>query len=363
MSKPDPWLKRLPEDELPESARALIPQLQRQVLAWHRVSGRHDLPWQVSDPYAVWVSEIMLQQTQVATGMYRYPSWMNRFPTLSSLARATQEEVVKEWEGLGYYARARNLHAAARQIMEKHDGVFPKARADRLALPGVGPSTASAIGAFAFGLREPILDGNVMRVWSRWWADEAPDLPPAPAARFWWGWVHATTPEDPAQVGPWTQAMMDLGATVCVPKNPRCPQCPLKDTCRARAMGQQERWPKPARKTVVKDWSIHWAWVVQEGKVAVTQRPQGGPWQGLWVLPEVFEPGSLKPLAHGKHALSHRRIQWQIHRFAPDVLESSASSIHWVDPTQFAALALPRPLRAWWQDLTPEARHSLFQLS
>ena len=358
MAKSDPWLKRLPEDELPAGARALIPDLQAQVLKWHRVFGRHDLPWQVSDPYAVWVSEIMLQQTQVATGMYRYPSWMSRFPTLESLAQASQAEVVKEWEGLGYYARARNLHAAAQLIAQQHGGQFPSDRASRLALPGVGPSTASAIGAFGFGLREPILDGNVMRVWARWWADAAPSGTPAQQSRFWWGWVHAATPDKPEQVGAWTQAMMDLGATVCTPKNPRCDVCPLRSTCRGFASGEPERWPMRGRKTLVKDWEISWAWVVKEGKVAVVQRPAGGPWHGLWVLPEAPTPPGSMELGQGKHALSHRRIAWSIHAHSPKLV---GDEVQWVDAPGFAALALPKPLRAWWQGLSPAVRLSLFE--
>ena len=168
MAKPDPWAKRWPESDLPSAERAFLPTLQQQLLAWQPRHGRHDLPWHTSDPYGVWVSEVMLQQTQVATGLYRYPAWMRQFPTVASLASASRDDVLVAWEGLGYYNRARNLHAAAQAIVAQHAGVFPEDRTDRLALPGVGPSTASAIGAFAFGKREAIFDGNVARVWSRW---------------------------------------------------------------------------------------------------------------------------------------------------------------------------------------------------
>lgn len=359
--KPDPWSVRLPEGELPSEAVRKIPELQGKVLAWHARHGRHDLPWQVEDPYAVWVSEVMLQQTQVATGLYRFPSWMRRFPTLKSLAEATVDEVLKEWEGLGYYARARNLHAAAQVIEHDHGGVFPKERALRLALPGVGASTASAIGAFAFGLREAILDANVLRVWGRWWADEAPEGPAATRSRFFWGWAQAVTPRDPGQVRAWTQAMMDLGATACTPRAPACSTCPLQASCRAFALGEQEAWLPPARKTKVQQWSLDWAWVLEEGRVAVYQRPAGGPWQGLWALPEMelgSDCGAL--VAEGRHALSHRKIEWTIHRATLESLKEMPAPIAWVGLEDFSALALPRPLRAWWEGLGLERRLMLF---
>lgn len=359
MATPDPWLRRLPEEALPATARALIPGLREAVLSWHAVHGRHDLPWQVEDPYGVWVSEVMLQQTQVATGLVRYPSWMARFPTVQALAAAPLDEVLKAWEGLGYYARARNLHRAARQLVEAHGGRVPAERALRLALPGVGPSTASAIGAFGFGRREAILDGNVQRVWARWWADAAPEGPPSAQARFWWGWAQAVTPEDPGQVRAFTQAIMDLGATVCTPRKPACQDCPLRATCRAFASGQPEAWPRPSRRSPVKDWPIAWAWTVDDAhRLAVVQRPAGGPWEGLWTLPECPQPPDAEPLAAGRHALSHRRIAWAIH---PCPRPSRALPLRWVDQEQFQALALPRPLRRWWQSLTPSRRARLFQ--
>lgn len=358
-SKPDPWLNRLPEDKLPFAAVQKIPELQDKVLAWHALHGRHDLPWQVQVPYAVWVSEVMLQQTQVATGLYRFPSWMRRFPTLKDLADSTVDEVLKEWEGLGYYARARNLHAAAQIVQREHGGVFPSEREARLALPGVGASTASAIGAFGFGMREAILDANVLRVWGRWWADQAPEGPASVRSRFFWGWAQAATPEGSSQVRAWTQAMMDLGSTVCTPRKPSCNTCPLRESCRAFALEEQEAWPPPARKTKVKEWNLHWAWVIKGGKVAVYRRPAGGPWQGLWALPEMgAEEGNL--IAEGRHALSHRKIRWQIRQVLPESLRAVSLPVEWVELEGFSALALPRPLRAWWQDLKPEERLSLF---
>jgi len=354
MATADPWLKRWGPERLPPEEYGLLPLLQAQMLDWQRRHGRHDLPWHTHDPYGVWVSEVMLQQTQVATGMYRYPAWMERFPTVESLAAASSEEVMSAWEGLGYYARARNLHAAAKQVVEKHDGRFPESREDRLALPGVGPSTASAIGSFALGFPEAIFDGNVARVWARWWGDRPLPAAPAEQTKFWWGWAQAATPSVPKDVRTWTQGIMDLGATVCTPRKPQCPACPWKDSCRALALGTPEAWPLKKPKLVRKDWILAWLWDVQDGRLAVVQRDASGPWQGLWALPEGV--ASLPPVAEGKHDLSHRKIQWSISPgFAP-----VETPVVRVSRTEFEALALPRPLRRWWVDLQEEQRQQLF---
>lgn len=341
----------------------MIPELQRRLLEWQRVSGRHDLPWHTRDPYGVWVSEVMLQQTQVSTGWVRYPLWMARFPTLKDLASATEDEVLSEWEGLGYYARARNLRAAAQQVVGRHAGVFPEARNDRLALPGVGPSTASAIGAFAFDRPEAILDGNVARVWSRWWGDRPLPASPSEQTRFWWGWAQAATPTDPRDLHAWTQGMMDLGATICVPKNPRCSQCPWNASCRALALGTPEAWPIKAKKAERKEWVLRWVWKAEEGRVWVIQRPPGGPWEGLWALPEGEAPLASPLLGQGKHELSHRRIRWSIRSSGETpgtVSPWPGGSGKWVTAHEFQALALPRPLRVWWGERTEAEREGLF---
>lgn len=356
----DPWARRWPVDRLPPAELALLPRLQEQMLAWQPRHGRHDLPWHTYDPYGVWVSEVMLQQTQVATGLYRYPAWMARFPTVQSLAQASEDDVLAAWEGLGYYSRARRLHAAARLIVERHAGRFPRDRDDRLALPGIGPSTASAIGAFAFGLREAIFDGNVARVWARWWGDRP--LPPAASdrARFWWGWAQEATPPG-AGVRVWTQGIMDLGATVCTPKAPRCPQCPWRESCRAWALGTPLAWPVKPPKAARKPWDIAWRWAQRDGRVAVRQRRGPGPWEGLWTLWESGEPDDpetpIPPIAQGRHDLSHRKIRWTIRA---DAAEHVPADAVWVTRAGFEALALPRPLRRWWTDLAEDQRQALF---
>lgn len=354
----DPWLKRWPEEQLPEAEKQLLPEIQAQLLAWQPRHGRHDLPWHTLDPYGVWVSEVMLQQTQVATGLYRYPAWMARFPTVKHLALASEDEVLSAWEGLGYYNRARNLHAAARRIMEAHGGVFPSDRSDRLSLPGVGPSTASAIGAFAFGAREAIFDGNVARVWSRWWGDRP--LPPTnpERVRFWWGWAQAATPTSPDGIRTWTQGMMDLGATVCTPRKPLCSSCPWQSTCRAFALGTPEAWPLKKAKLERKDWILSWGWDVNAQGLAVTQRLPGGPWEGLWTLPELSEGVAGEEVAQGRHELSHRRIRWKI--ITPSGVADFPSHTRRVSMKEWEALALPRPLRRWWTDLSIDQRLDLF---
>lgn len=353
----DPWRQRLAENFLPVSELQQIPLLREQLLSWQPRHGRHDLPWHTQDPYGVWVSEVMLQQTQVATGLYRYPAWMARFPTLQSLASASEDEVLSAWEGLGYYNRARNLHRAAQQIVEHHGGIFPVDRDDRLALPGIGPSTASAIGAFAFGQREAIFDGNVARVWSRWWGDRPLPEKAADQTRFWWGWAQAATPVSPPDIRTWTQGMMDLGATVCTPRKPACSQCPWQSTCRAFALGTPEAWPLKKAKAERKDWLISWQWNVTSEGLAVQQRVGAGPWKGLWTLPEGESEGEA--LGQGRHELSHRRIQWKIMNGKKD--SDFPSSVKRVCMKEWEALALPRPLRRWWTDLTLEQRIQLFE--
>ena len=351
----------MPEKAFASDVQTQWPSLRQQLLAWHRSHGRHGLPWHTQDPYAIWVSEVMLQQTQVSTGLVRYPAWMARFPTVQSLAAAPLDEILGAWEGLGYYARARNLHAAAQRILSEHGGVFPYLRADRLALPGVGPSTASAIGAFAFGEREAIFDGNVARVWSRWWGDRV--LPETPAARqrFWWGLAQAATPSDPKDIRIWTQAIMDLGATVCTPRRPACPQCPWKESCRALALGDPEAWPLKGRRAPRSEWLLPWAWVVRDERVAVLQRPAGGVWPGLWSLPEIaMEEGAV--LATGRHELSHRKVRWSLRRSPGSWVPDPPVGVtwEWVTAEQLAALALPRPLRRWWDGLSETDRAALF---
>jgi A/G-specific adenine glycosylase len=350
----DPLLKLLPPASFSPVLQAEWPRVRAQLLAWHAQQGRHALPWITTDPYGVWLSEVMLQQTQVSTGLVRYPAWLAQFPTIATLAAASVETVLIAWEGLGYYARARNLHRAAQQMVAEHGGAMPLERAARLALPGIGPSTASAIGAFAFGQPEAIFDGNVRRVWGRYLATALPEpLSHAARDRWLWSYAQAVMPTAPAEVRAWTQAIMDLGATVCTPKAPRCDRCPLAEGCRGRASGDPTAFPPVKARTAVQEWPLAWLWVRQGDRVAALERPTPGVWGGLWALPEG-EPDQWPavPAAQGTQVLSHRKVRWRIHP-APDLPANAIPAVTWLTRSEWEAKPWPRALRQWWTALTP----------
>jgi len=264
------------------------------LIAWYDDHGRKDLPWQQErTPYRVWVSEIMLQQTQVATVIPYFARFMARFPAITVLAAAPLDEVLAHWSGLGYYSRARNLHAAACQICEFHGGRFPETIDALTALPGVGRSTAGAILAQALGQRHPILDGNVKRVLTRYHAVEGwPGK--NDVERRLWDLAEAHTPAH--RCADYTQAIMDLGATVCSRSKPACDRCPVRDGCAARRAGTQARYPaaKPRKAVPVRTATL--LLVTNEAnEVLLVKRPPTGIWGGLWSLPEL-EPG-LSPEA------------------------------------------------------------------
>jgi A/G-specific adenine glycosylase len=255
------------------------------VLGWFETSGRTDLPWQRDPtPYRVWVSEIMLQQTQVATVIPYFEAFVLRFPDVRSLAAARLDEVLHLWSGLGYYARARHLHRAAQAIVKRHEGEFPGTYAEILALPGVGRSTAGAILALARGERHPILDGNVRRVLARCFGVEGYPGKPEVEKRLW-ALAEACTPTE--QVAAYTQGIMDLGATVCTRARPACLLCPVNHDCVARAEGRESRLPTP-RPQLKRPRRDAWIVVAMRGtqQVLIEHRPPSGIWGGLWGLPE-----------------------------------------------------------------------------
>jgi A/G-specific adenine glycosylase len=258
------------------------------VLDWQRLHGRHDLPWQrVPTPYRVWVSEIMLQQTQVATVIPYYERFLARFPDVGALAAASLDEVLHLWSGLGYYARARNLHAAAQAVCTQHGGGLPEDLETLWSLPGIGRSTAGAILALACGQRHPILDGNVKRVLARFhgidgWTGDAR------VERSLWALAEAHTPA--IDVARYTQAMMDLGATVCMRTRPGCERCPLADGCSARVLGRQHELPAPRpRKSLPVKRTRMLIAINAEGAVLLERRAVTGVWGGLWGFPELAD--------------------------------------------------------------------------
>jgi A/G-specific adenine glycosylase len=256
------------------------------VLAWFRVHGRRDLPWQRDPtPYRVWISEVMLQQTQVATVIPYFERFVARFPSVAALAAAELDDVLALWSGLGYYARARNLHRAARIAVERHGGALPTELEALVELPGIGRSTGAAILALSSGARLPILDGNVKRVLARYHAiEEWPGTPRAERAL----WEHAEEHLPATDVAAYTQAMMDLGATLCTRAKPRCTECPLERDCEARARGLQEELPasRPKRARPARTLTVL---VIRDagGRVLLERRPESGIWGGLYSFPEL----------------------------------------------------------------------------
>ncbi|MDK9702965.1 MAG: A/G-specific adenine glycosylase [Sulfuritalea sp.] len=329
------------------------------LIRWHKRHGRHDLPWQnTTDPYRVWLSEIMLQQTQVATVIPYYLRFLDRFPQLPDLAAARVEDVMPLWSGLGYYARARNLHAAARAVMARHGGKFPRDPAVIAQLPGIGRSTANSIVTFCFGAHAPILDGNVKRVLCRAFGIEGFPGSGAVEKRLW-----ALTAElMPARHGAiYNQAQMDLGATVCTRGKPRCEACPLADPCVARASGRTTELPaaRPRREIPLRHATL--LVLRHDNRVLLETRPPAGIWGGLLSLPELPAGADAREWAERRlacrviavspastlvHAFSHFRLH-----IAPLLLQvkpgvaAMEPGWQWLDLAAIENAALPAPVR------------------
>jgi A/G-specific adenine glycosylase len=270
----------------------------RRLLAWYR-RNRRDLPWRrTKDPYAIWVSEIMLQQTRVVAAIPYYERFLARFPDVHALARARIDDVLALWSGLGYYRRARHLHEAARIVAREG---FPRAEAGWRELPGIGPYAAAAISSIAFGETAAAVDGNVVRVLSRLHATTGPVRELAQA------WLPRSAPGD------FNQAVMELGATVCTPRAPLCPRCPLSSSCKGRA--DPLRYPEPKRRPAITEERLSVALVVRGGKVQLRRRPEGGLLGGMWELPPAKHRGA--PLAVVRHSVLDRRQVISVYRGRP----------------------------------------------
>ncbi len=333
------------------------------IVSWQRTHGRHGLPWQQQrDPYRVWLSEVMLQQTQVATVLAYFDRFVARFPDVRALAAATQDDVLALWSGLGYYGRARNLHRCAQVVVAEHGGKFPQSSAALAELPGIGRSTAAAIAAFCFGERVAILDGNVKRVLARVLAFEG-DLAQASAERELWDAATALLPVDAVDV--YTQGLMDLGATICIARSPRCLLCPVHTLCGAAKQGAQERYPVKTRRLLRGRRENVWLDLRWRDRVWLVQRPESGVWAGLWSWPEfestaAFEraskgwPGHAESLPAFKHVLTHfdwllQPVRWTIPARSPERVVSPLLAAwptgRWFDLDAAFALGLPAPLR------------------
>ena len=292
-------------------------QFSSAVLDWYDRHGRHDLPWQHDiTPYRVWVSEIMLQQTQVSTVLGYFDKFMDSLPTVQALAEAPEDEVLHLWTGLGYYTRARNLQKAAKIVVAEHGGEFPRDVEKLVELPGIGLSTAGAIASISMGLRAPILDGNVKRVLARFTAQEGYPGEPKVAKQMW-ATAERYTPH--SRVNHYTQAMMDLGATLCTRTKPSCLLCPLERGCEAHMLGQEIRYPIPKpRKVVPQKRTLMPIFANDEGAILLYRRPSTGLWGGLWSLPELDDFNDMQHLAD-QHALElgeHQALPGLIHTFS-----------------------------------------------
>ena len=330
------------------------------LLAWHKRHGRHDLPWQrTRDAYRIWVAEIMLQQTQVAAVIPYYRRFLERFPDIPSLAGAPQDEVLRLWSGLGYYSRARNLQRAAQLVAERHGGVFPRALTEIQALPGIGRSTAAAIAAFAYGTRAAILDGNVKRVLARHFAVAGFPGEKRVEERLW---QLAEEQLPPRAIGRYTQAMMDLGATLCTRAKPRCADCPLAQSCRALALARVREFPAPRPAKALPTRATSMLLLLRNGEILLEKRPSSGIWGGMWSLPELADeararahcrtiygcsiaaPQPLAPLAHG---FTHFKLQIQPLLCLVEKLTATAGEPGqiWLSLEEAHGAAIPVPVR------------------
>ncbi len=332
-------------------ARDLAPLL----LKWYENHARR-LPWRDRpEPYRVWVSEIMLQQTRVETALPYFERWMDRFPTLEDLASASEQDVLQVWEGLGYYSRARNLRLAAQQVMVEYGGQIPSERAALEKLPGIGRYTAGAIASIAYGKDEAALDGNIRRVLARVFNVSYPARLPA-GKRQLWGLAEITLP--PGQAGDFNQALMDLASSICTPRAPDCPACPLAGPCEARSLGIQEERPVQEARSPIPHYLVSAAVIHRSDHVLIARRPANGLLGGMWEFPggkvkpgetlsqalqrEIREELGADITVSGKigvyhHAYTHFKVT--LHAFSCQLIQGEpqaleASEIRWVAPGQ-----------------------------
>ncbi|MEW6402376.1 MAG: A/G-specific adenine glycosylase [Chloroflexota bacterium] len=328
-------------------------RLSSRLLTWYHQNKR-TLPWRYHpDPYAVWASEIMLQQTRVEAVIPYFEKWMRRFPTIAALAKADEQDVLNAWEGLGYYSRARNLHKAAKLVAEKYGGELPRDLNELRGLPGIGRYTVGAIASMAFGMDEPTLDGNLRRVFARLFDVTEPADSPA-GEKILWGLAAKHLPK--GQAGDYNQALMDLGATICLPRNPRCLSCPLKKICKARIAGIQEQRPvlKPKKETphYVHAAGVVVAQIANLRYVLLAKRPSTGLLANMWEFPNGRVDGDparglVKALKNGyglkvrrkealgnvQHGYTHFRVT--VHAFRCEPLSVPQSeNLKWVAVTE-----------------------------
>ena len=332
------------------------------LIAWQALYGRHDLPWQrTQDAYRIWLSEVMLQQTQVGTVTAYYARFLARFPTLEALARAPLESVLELWAGLGYYARARNLHRCAQIIVADYAGQFPQDARRIAKLPGIGRSTAAAISAFAFGARIAILDGNVKRVLARCFGIDG--APGSATEKMLWSLAEDLLPD--AGIVAYTQGLMDLGSTLCVRRAPLCAACPLHELCIARRQGRQAELPTARAKKVLPEREVALLLLTDGKRILLERRPPAGIWGGLLTLPEGgvaearayarrhgFRLLGMQPMAGVKHSFTHFRLQIQtlLCTVAASPSLVAEAGWQWLAYAEIETAALPTPIRRLLRD-------------
>ncbi len=331
------------------------------MVAWQKRHGRHHLPWQnTQDPYRVWLSEIMLQQTQVSTVLAYYAKFLEHFPAVADLAAAPQDQVMGLWSGLGYYSRARNLHQCAKDVMTRFGGAFPQTAQDLMTLPGIGRSTAAAVASFCFSERVAIMDGNVKRVLTRVWAYEA-DLSVSKNEKTLWQMAEEALPTQQLKTAMprYSQALMDLGATICLPRKPKCDVCPVSGECQARALGEPEKFPVKTRK-LKRTSEVLWLLLAhnQQGEVWLEKRPAQGIWASLYSVPVFASEEALKEVlpGHGvrlkvqalptfKHVLTHKDLHCHVLKLELKRAPSTPHSGGWWAERDWSVLGLPTPVR------------------
>ncbi|MFP8876120.1 MAG: A/G-specific adenine glycosylase [Myxococcota bacterium] len=353
--------------------------LRKRLLAWYHAN-RRDLPWRHSrDPYAIWISESMLQQTRVETVIPYYQRFLARFPDVQALADAPLDDVLGEWAGLGYYSRARNLHAAARCLVEQHGGEVPDDPEALRALPGVGRYTAGAVASIAFDRPEAIVDGNVTRVLARLYALRENTKSPAMIRRLWELAGELARGPEP---GALNQALMELGATVCTPRAPQCSHCPLQGRCLARRDGDPEALPVKTRRALRTPLAAVAGWIPRRGQILAVKRPSGGLLGGLWDLPggEMADGesppqalqrcllegvglhvDSLEPLGEVQQAFTHRDLTLQVFRCGSPqgrVRLRGFEAHRWLTPRSFLRLPQGRATQAALELAAPGDRES-----
>jgi len=335
------------------------------IASWQKVHGRHNLPWQNQhDPYRIWLAEVMLQQTQVVTVIDYYLKFLQRFPTLKALAQSPLEKVMPYWAGLGYYARARHLHQTAQIVYTQFNGQFPTTKEALQTLPGIGPSTAAAIAAFAFGQRVSILDGNVKRVFARYVGVREP-IHLAATERFLWQLAKHIVAVSPNNLNmtAYTQGLMDLGALLCTRANPNCSACPLQKHCYAYKHQLTKTLPIPRARKQIPTRKKHMLIWVHNKKILLTRRPQKGIWGGLHSLPSFTNVKQLQQFCcqHAKeqplkpqkqphliHRFTHFTLQiqpWSWANACVDNVQLDAGHYEWIDKTKMDEIALPTPIK------------------